>query len=86
MKRFYQCESKNELNKSHREQNWIEYDINTLIQFEAECEIECNDEFADISDDEFVVLAKKRADEIKYELIQNGIYKNQFGQPVFLYC
>ena len=85
-KQFYACEHKREVGHSTRCQEWIEYDIDTLIQFEAESEIECDDEFADISDEEFVVFAEKRAADIKDELMRNGIYRNEFGQPVFLYC
>ena len=85
MKQFYSCEPKHELNTSKRNQECVEYDINTLIQFEAESELECDDRFADVSDEEFNVLAKQRAADIKEELMQNGIYRNEFGQPVFIY-
>ena len=86
MKQFYSCECKNDLNMSKRNEEWVEYDINTLIHFTAECEIEGRDEYMDISDDEFVELSKQRAKEIKAALMRNGIYRNEFGQPLFLYC
>ena len=86
MKNFYSCEMKRNYSTSIRHEEYVEYDINTLIKLEAESEIECDANFSNVTDEEFAVLAKQRAMEIKDELIENGIYKNKYGQPVFLYC
>jgi hypothetical protein len=64
----------------------VEYDINTLIRDEAEVILSCDDDLADLPDDEFFMLVDKKAEEIKEELMSNGIYKNKVGQPMFLYC
>ena len=86
MKQFYACEPKHDLNKSSRNQEWIEYDINTLIRDEAETMLLDDDSLDDLPDEEFFVLVDKKAKEIKEELMTNGIYKNEFGQLLFLYC
>lgn len=86
MKQFYTCEPKKEFSTSIKHEEWVEYNINKLIQFEAESEIECDDKYAAITDEEFNALVKERAKKIKDELMQNGIYKNVNGRPVFLYC
>jgi hypothetical protein len=82
MKQFYSCELKKEFSTSIRHEEWVEYSINELIQLQAEAEIDCSD----ITDEEFNALVKERAKKIKDELMQNGIYKNVNGRPVFLYC
>ena len=56
--------------------------INTLILDEADLLL--NEE--DCSDEEFEVLVSEKAKEIKDELMRNGIWRNEFGQPIFLYC
>jgi hypothetical protein len=86
MKQFYVCQMKYDLVSSHRVQDWIESDINTLIYDEAETILTCDDEYEDLPDDEFFALVDKLAKEIKDELMKNGIYRNEFGQPLFLYC
>jgi hypothetical protein len=86
MKQFYACEPKQNIELSIRKEEWVEYDINTLIRDEAETILSCDDRFADLSDDEFFELVIEKAKKIKDELIENGIYKNEWGQPLFLYC
>ena len=39
-----------------------------------------------LTDEEFESWTHEKAKEIKEELIRNGIWRNEFGQPVFLYC
>ena len=82
MKRFYSVEPKHNLQSSRRNHENVEYDINTLILDEAELLL--NDE--DCSDEEFEVRVSEKAKEIKDELMRNGIWRNEFGQPIFLYC
>lgn len=82
MKRFYSVEPKHDLKSSSGKYENVEYDINTLILDEAELLL--NDE--DCSDEEFKMRASEKAKEIKEELMRNGIWRNEFGQPVFLYC
>lgn len=86
MKHFYSCEPRHNLNNSKRNKEWVEYDINTLIKDEAEIMLECDDNLSELPDDEFFTLVDKKAKEIKDELMQNGIYKNELGQSLFLYC
>lgn len=86
MKQFYSCEMKHDRRSSSRTKDWVEYDINTLIKDEAEMILECDDNLSELPDDEFFTLVDKKAKEIKDELMQNGIYKNEFEQPMFLYC
>ena len=82
MKNFYSVEPKHDFRSSSRKHENVECDINTLILDEAELLL--NDE--DCSDEEFEVRVSKKAKEIKEELMRNGIWRNEFGQPVFLYC
>ena len=82
MKIFYSVEPKVDLRSSIRKNEMVEHDINTLILEEAELLL--NDE--ECSDEEFEVRVSERAKEIKEELMRNGIWRNEFGQPVFLYC
>ena len=82
MKNFYSVEPKHDFKSSSRKYETVEYDINTLILDEAELLL--NDE--DCSDEEFETLVSEKAKEIKEELMRNGIWRNEFGQPVFLYC
>ena len=86
MKNFYTCEMKHDLRESSTTREWIENDINTLIKDEAEAMLSCYDEVSELSDEEFFVLVDKTAAKIKDELMRNGIYKNEFGMPMFLYC
>ena len=81
MKQFYSIEPKNNLRTSRRQHEWIEYDINTLIRDEAEL---CVD--GDFEDDEWEAAVEEKAKEIKEELIRNGIWRNEFGFPIFMYC
>ena len=82
MKTFYSVEPKHDFRNSSRKYENVEYDINTLILDEAELLL--NDE--DCSDEEFEVRVSEKARKIKEELMRNGIWRNEFGQPVFLYC
>ena len=82
MKRFYSVEPKHDFKSSSRKSENVEYDINTLILDEADLLL--NEE--DCSDEEFEVRVSEKAKEIKEELMRNGIWRNEFGQPVFLYC
>lgn len=82
MKNFYSVEQKHNFKSSSRKYENVEYDINTLILDEAELLL--NDEAC--SDEEFEVRVSEKAKEIKEELMRNGIWRNEFGQPVFLYC
>ena len=86
MKQFYLCNIVHNLRSSTRKQEWIEYDINTLIHGEAEAILECDDTLSELPDDEFFALVDKKANEITEELINNGIYRDELGQPLFLYC
>ena len=86
MKQFYVCEPKHDLNKSKKCDEWVEYDINTWIYDEAEMILTNDDRFADMPDEEFFKHVGEKAKKIKEELMTNGIYKNEFGQPLFLYC
>lgn len=86
MKNFYTCEIKHDLRTSSQVKDWVENDINTLIKDEAEAMLSCDDELSALSDEEFFILVDKTAAKIKDELMKNGIYKNEFGMPMFLYC
>lgn len=86
MKQFYSCEPRHNLNNSKRNQEWVEYDINTLIFDEAELILEEDDSVSELPDEEFYKLVRMKADEIKDELMRSGIYRNEFGQVMFLYC
>ena len=82
MKRFYSVEPKHNFKGSSRKYENVEYDINTLILDEADLLLSEED----CSDEEFEVRVSEKAKEIKDELMRNGIWRNEFGQPVFLYC
>ena len=82
MKRFYSVEPKHDFKGSSRKYENVEYDINTLILDEADLLLSEED----CSDEEFEVRVSEKAKEIKDELMRNGIWCNEFGQPVFLYC
>ena len=82
MKNFYSVEPKHDFRSSSRKCENVEYDINTLILDEADLML--NEE--DYSDEEFEVRVSEKAKEIKDELMRNGIWRNKFGQPIFLYC
>ena len=85
MKQFYACAPKHNLRYSKSVKEWVEYDINTLISDEAEMIIEYDDNLPELTDEEFDELVAKKAEEIKQELISNGIYRNKYGIPMFLY-
>ena len=82
MKRFYSVEPKHDFKGSSRKCENVEYDINTLILDEADLLLSEED----YSDEEFEVRVSEKAKEIKEELMRNGIWRNEFGQPIFLYC
>ena len=83
MAEFYAVEPRYDFRDSSSKLERVEYDINALIELEAEILIDAED---DISDDEYEALVHEKAKEIKKELMRNGIWRNQFGNPVFLYC
>ena len=82
MKQFYSIEPKNDLRMSSRKYEQVEYDINTLIRDEAEL---CVNDWS-LDDDEWEATVEEKAQEIKEELMHNGIWRNEFGHPVFMYC
>lgn len=82
MKEFYTVEHKRNLKASHRVHEFVEYDINTLIQDEAELIVDADD---DVTDEKWEEMVKEKAKEIKEELMQYGRWKNEFGHLVFLY-
>ena len=82
MKNFYSVEPKHDFKSSSSKYENVEYDINTLIIDEAELVL--NNE--DCSDEDFEVRVSEKVKEIKEELMRNGIWRNEFGQSVFLYC
>jgi hypothetical protein len=82
MKNFYSIEPKHDFKSSSSKYEKVEYDINTLILDEADLLL--SDE--DCSDEEFEARVLEKAKEIKEDLMRNGIWRNEFGQPVFLYC
>ena len=82
MKSFYSVEPKHDFKGSSRKYENVEYDINTLILDEADLLLSEED----CSDEEFEVRVSEKAKEIKEELMRNGIWRNEFGQPIFLYC
>lgn len=81
MKNFYSVEPKHDFKNSSSKYENVEYDINTLIRDEAEL---CVDDTLD--DNEWDIAVEEKAKEIKEELMRNGIWRNEFGCPVFLYC
>lgn len=83
MKQFYSVEPKHDFGKSSSKMETVEYDINTLIRDETELCVDVND---DCTDEEWEEAVNQKAQEIKKELIEQGIWKNEFGIPVFLYC
>ena len=86
MKNFYACMMKHNLSAPSQTKEWVEKDINTLIKDEAEAMLSCDDGLSELSDEEFFALVDKTAAKIKDDLMKNGIYKNEFGMPMFLYC
>ena len=91
MKQFFACTAVRNLNASKAVKEWVEYDINTLIRDEAEMilnsmEVNMDDSIDIVSDEEWDAMVAKKAKEIKDELMYYGIYNDQFGQPLFLYC
>lgn len=83
MKQFYSIEPKHDLKYSNMKHENVEYDINTLIRLEAEMCVDVDD---DCSDDEWEVVVEEKTQAIKEELMSKGIWRNEFGQPVFMYC
>ena len=83
MKNFYSVEPKHNFQSSHKKPEFVEYDINSLILLEAEV---LGDAEENLTDEEFESWTHEKAKEIKEELMRNGIWRNEFGQPVFLYC
>lgn len=83
MKNFYSVEPKHDWKASNRKYEQVEYDINSLILLEAEV---LGDAEENLTDEEFESWTREKAKEIKEELMRNGIWRNEFGQPVFLYC
>ena len=83
MKQFYSIEPRYDLNHASLKNEQVEYDINTLITMEAEMCVDVDD---DCSDDEWVMAVAEKANDIKEELMRNGIWRNEFGNPVFMYC
>ena len=81
MKQFYSIEPRHNLKHSSVKYEQVEYDINTLIREEAEM---CVDD--DLPDEEWEVAVDKKVDEIKEDLMHNGIWRNEFGFPMFMYC
>lgn len=81
MKNFYSVKPKHDFKSSSSKYENVEYDINTLIRDEAEL---CVDDTLD--DNEWDIAVEEKAKAIKEELMRNGIWRNEFGCPVFLYC
>ena len=81
MKQFYSVEPKHNLTASNSKLETVEYDINTLICDEAEMLVD-----EDLPADEYCMAVKNKTDLIKAELMRDGIWRNEFGQPIFLYC
>lgn len=81
MKSFYSIEPRHNLKHSSVKYEQVEYDINTLIREEAEM---CVDD--DLTDEEWEAAVNDKVDEIKEELMRNGIWRNEFGFPMFMYC
>ena len=83
MKNFYSVEPKHDFKNSSSKYENVEYDINTLIRDQAELYVDIDD---NCSDEEWESAVDKMAIRIKNELMFNGIWRNEFGQPLFLYC
>lgn len=81
MKNFYSVEPKHDWMASNRKYEQVEYNINTLIRDEAELWVDDT-----LDDNDWDMAVEEKAREIKEELMRNGIWRNEFGQPVFLYC
>lgn len=81
MKQFYSIEPRYDFKRTTAKYESVEYDINTLIMDEAES---CVDD--DLDNEEWEAAVKEKAKKIKEELMRNGIWRNEFGFPVFMYC
>jgi hypothetical protein len=81
MKSFYSIEPRHNLKHSSVKHEQVEYDINTLIRDAAEM---CVDD--DLTDKEWEVAVDNKVKEIKEELMRDGIWRNEFGFPMFMYC
>jgi hypothetical protein len=81
MKQFYSIEPRHNLKYSSVKYEQVEHDINTLIRDEAEM---CVDD--DLTDEEWELAVNKKVDEIKEGLMRDGIWRDEFGFPVFMYC
>ncbi len=84
MKNFYSVEPKHDFKGSSSKYENVEYDINTLIRDQAELCLDVDDDI--YSDEEWDKFVEEKAQEIKAELMRHGIWRNEFGCPVFLYC
>jgi hypothetical protein len=84
MKQFYSIEPRYNLNGSNMKYENVEYDINTLIRDQAELCVDVDDDI--YSDEEWDKIVEEKAQEIKKELMRNGIWRNEFGHLMFLYC
>lgn len=84
MKQFYSIEPRHNLKCSSMKYEQVEYDINTLIREQAELCVDVVDYY--YSDEEWDKIVEEKAQEIKKELMRNGIWRNEFGHPMFLYC
>lgn len=82
MKQFYSIEPRHDLKCSNMKYENVEYDINTLIRDWAELMIDDDD----LSDEEWETTVVEKTKEIKEELMRDGIWRNEFGYPVFMYC
>lgn len=83
MKQFYSIEPRHDFKGSSMKYENVEYDINTLIRDQAELYVNIDD---NCSDDEWELAVEEMAIRIKNELMFHGVWKNEFGQPVFMYC
>lgn len=62
----------------------VDYNIDRLIQLEAESWAECNLDLDEVSDEEFDQQVQKKEKEIWDALKNTGIYKNEIGLPMFM--
>ena len=83
MKQFYSVEPRYDFKNSSVKYEQVEYDINTLIRDQAELWVNADDEW---SDEEWESAVEKMAIRIKNDLMFHGVWRNEFGQPIFLYC
>lgn len=84
LKQFYAIEPRYDFKGSKMRCENVEYDINTLIRDQAELYVDVDDDI--YSDEEWDEIVEEKAQEIKKELMRNGIWRNEFGRPMFMYC